>query len=140
MQILPSVLAAVGSLCLTLALILAWCLVGVRTTGFMKRWFRSYQYLLKAHIDYLMMTGLLFLFFLLFAHFRLTPPPLIVIAMSVGSLVNPAAFLALPIKPDLPQSAGSVFGATVSCGFVVTTIGYGGAAWVIAREVALGAG
>jgi hypothetical protein len=139
MQILPSVLAAVGSLCLTLALILAWCLVGVRTTGFMKRWFPSYQYLLKAHIDYLMMTGLLFIFFLLFTHFRLTPPPLIVVAMSVGSLVNPAAFLALAIKPDLPQRPTSVFGATVSCGFVVTTIGYGGAAWVVARAVALGA-
>ena len=139
MQVLPAALAAVGSLCLTLALILAWCLVGVRTTGFMKRWFPSYQYLLKAHIDYLMMTGLLFVFFLLFAHFRLTPPPLIVVAMSVGSLVNPAAFLALAIKPDLPQRPASVFGATVSCGFVLTTIGYGGAAWVVARAVALGA-
>ena len=139
MQVLPAALAAVGSLCLTLALILAWCLVGVRTTGFMKRWFPSYQYLLKAHIDYLMMTGLLFIFFLLFTHFRLTPPPLIVVAMSVGSLVNPAAFLALAIKPDLPQRPASAFGATVSCGFVVTTIGYGGAAWVVARAVALGA-
>ena len=140
MRVLPTALAAVGSLCLTLALILAWCLVGVRTTGFMKRWFPSYQYLLKAHIDYLMTIGLLFIFFLLFTHFRLTPPPLIVVAMSVGSLVNPAAFLALAIKPDLPQRPASVFGATVSCGFVVTTIGYGGAAWVVARAVALGAG
>jgi hypothetical protein len=139
MRVLPTALAAVGSLCLTLALILAWCLVGVRTTGFMKRWFPSYQYLLKAHIDYLMMTGLLFIFFLLFTHFRLTPPPLIVVAMSVGSLVNPAAFLALAIKPNLPQRPASMFGATVSCGFVVTTIGYGGAAWVVARAVALGA-
>ena len=139
MQILPGVLAAVGSLCLTLALILAWCLVGVRTTGFMKRWFPSYQYLLKAHIDYLMMTGLLFIFFLLFAHFRLTPPPLIVVAMRIGSLVNPAAFLALAIKPGLPQRPASVFGATVTCGFVLTTIGYGGAAWVVARAVELGA-
>ena len=139
MQILPAALAAVGSLCLTIALILAWCLVGVRTTGFMKRWFPSYQYLLKSHIDYLMMTGLLFIFFLLFVHFRLTPPPLIVVAMSLGSLANPAAFLALAIKPDLPQRPASVFGATVTCGFVLTTIGYGGAAWVVARAVALGA-
>jgi hypothetical protein len=53
MRVLPTALAAVGSLCLTLALTLAWCLVGVRTTGFMKRWFPSYQYLFKAHIDYL---------------------------------------------------------------------------------------
>src|SRR3954469_19836021 len=108
MQVVPAALAAVGSLCLTLALILAWCLVG--TTAFMKRWFPSYQYLLKAHIDYLMMTGLLFIFFLLFTHFRLTRPPLIVLAMSVGSLVNPAAFLALAIKPNLPQRPASVFG------------------------------
>jgi hypothetical protein len=139
MQVMPAVLAVVGSLCLTIALILAWCLVGVRTTGFMKRWFPSYQYLLKAHIDYLMMTGLLFIFFLLFTHFRLTPPPLIIVAMSLGSLANPAAFLALAIKPDLPQRPASVFGAMVSCGFVLTTIGYGGAAWVVARAVALGA-
>ena len=37
MQVVPSVLALVGSLCMTIALLLAWCLVGVRTTGFMKR-------------------------------------------------------------------------------------------------------
>jgi O-antigen ligase len=108
----------VGSLCLTIALTLAWCLVGVRTTGFMKRWFPNYQYLLKSHIDYLMMTGLLFIFFLLFRHFQLTPPALIVVAMSVGSVANPAAFLALSIKPDLPQWPASLFGATVTCGFV----------------------
>jgi hypothetical protein len=88
MQVVPSVLALVGSLCMTIALILAWCLVGVRTTGFMKGWFPSYQYLLKSHIDYLMMTGLLFIFFLLFTHFQVTPPALIVVGMCVGSLVN----------------------------------------------------
>ena len=139
MQVLPEVLVVVGSLCLTIALILAWCLVGVRTTGFMKRWFPSYQYLLKSHIDYLMMTGLLFIFFLLFTHFQLAPPALIIVAMSFGSLVNPAAFLALAIKPDLPQRPASMFGATVTCSFALTTIGYGGAAWVVARAVALGA-
>ena len=139
MQVLPAALAAVGSLCFDACSDPGMVSGRVRTTGFMKRWFPSYQYLLKAHIDYLMMTGLLFIFFLLFTHFRLTPPPLIVVAMSVGSPVNPAAFLALAIKPDLPQRPSSVFGATVSCGFVVTTIGYGGAAWVVARAVALGA-
>ena len=139
MHIAPEILVVVGSLCLTIALILAWCLVGVRTTGFMKRWFPNYQYLLKSHIDYLMMTGLLFIFFLLFRLLQLAPPALIVVAMSVGSLVNPAAFLALAIKPDLPQRPASVFGAMVTCGFVLTTVGYGGAAWVVARAVVLGA-
>ena len=58
-----NVLVAVGSLCLLITLVLAWCLVGVRSSAFMKRVFPSYQHLLKAHIDYLMMTGLLMIFF-----------------------------------------------------------------------------
>jgi hypothetical protein len=39
----------------------------------MKGWF-NYQYLLKAHLDVLLMTGLLFVFFLLCRHLQLTPP------------------------------------------------------------------
>jgi hypothetical protein len=45
-----NVLVAVGSLCLLLSLVLAWCLVGVRSSVFMKRAFPNYQNLLKAHI------------------------------------------------------------------------------------------
>ncbi len=37
------------------------------------------------------------------------------------------------------QRPASVFGATVTCGFLLTAIGYGAAAWVVARAVALGA-
>jgi hypothetical protein len=135
----PAMLALAGSLCLTLALILAWGLVGVRTSAVMKRWIPNYQYLLKSHIDFLMMTGLLFAFFLLFAHFRLTPPAFIVVAMSVGSLGNPLGFLALAIKPDLSQRPTSVFGAVITVCFTLTTIGYGGAAWIVARAVLGGA-
>jgi hypothetical protein len=45
-----NVLVATGSLCLLLALVLAWCLVGVRSSSMMKRVFPRYQNLLKAHI------------------------------------------------------------------------------------------
>ena len=51
------------------------------------------SYLLKAHLDFLMMTGLLFIFFLVFEHLELTPPMGIVVAMSVGSMGNPSGFL-----------------------------------------------
>jgi hypothetical protein len=139
MQVLPGMLVVVGSLCLTLALALAWCLAGVRSSGFMKRWFPNYPYLLKAHLDFLMMTGLLFVFFLLFAHFRLTPPTLVVVAMSVGSLTNPLGLLALAINPNLAQRPATVFGGLMAGSFVLTTIGYGGAAWAIARAVVLSA-
>ena len=94
-----NVLVAVGSLCLLITLVLAWCLVGVRSSASMKKAFPSYQHLLKAHIDYLMMSGLLIVFFMLFAHFRLSAPLVIVISMITGSLMNPVGFLVLAVKP-----------------------------------------
>src|SRR5689334_3718291 len=71
------VLAVVGSLCLTITLVLAWCLVGVRSSAFMKKVFPGYQQLLKAHMDYLLMTGLLMMFYLLFANLRVSVSPAI---------------------------------------------------------------
>ena len=69
----------------------------------MKRVFPSYQQLLKAHMDYLLMSGLLMIFYPLFAHFRVSVSPLILVAMTVGSLMNPVGFLALAIKADIRQ-------------------------------------
>jgi len=133
MRNLSSILVVVGSLCLMITLVLAWCLVGVRSSAFMKRVFPNYQNLLKAHIDYLMMTGLLMIFFLLFNHFRVSPSPLIVIAMSVGSFMNPVGFIALAINPGLRQQPASPFGAVMAGSFTLTTIGYAGAAWSIGQ-------
>ena len=47
-------------------------------------------------------------FFLLFEHFRLTPPIAIVVAMSLGSVGNPLGFLALAVRPDLPQKPATL--------------------------------
>lgn len=122
---------------MSLALVLAWCLVGVRSSSFMKTIFPSYQYLLKAHIDYLMMSGLLLVFFLLFAHFHASPPLVIVLSMVTGSLMNPVGFLILAIKPKTNQHPASPFGIVMACSFTLTTIGYAGAAWSVGRAAAL---
>jgi hypothetical protein len=47
-------LAVMGSVCMMLALVLAWCLAGVRSSRFVKKCFPNPQYLLKAHLDFLM--------------------------------------------------------------------------------------
>ena len=122
-----------ASVCLVVTLGLAWCLVGVRSSPFMKRVFPNYQYLLKAHIDYLMMTGLLMIFFLLFAHFRVLPTRLVVFAMCIGSFMNPVGFIALAIRPNLRQTPASPFGAVMASSFTLTTIGYAGAAWAVGQ-------
>lgn len=128
-----SVLVVVGSLCLLITLGLAWCLVGVRSSAFMKTLFPSYQNLLKAHLDYLMMTGLLMVFFLLFTHFSVSPSPFVVFAMSAGSFMNPVGFIALAMKPTLRQHPASPFGVVMAGSFSLTTIGYAGAAWSIGQ-------
>jgi hypothetical protein len=43
MRNLSSILVVVGSLCLMITLVLAWCLVGVRSSAFMKKMFPNYQ-------------------------------------------------------------------------------------------------
>jgi hypothetical protein len=81
------------------------------------------------------MTGLLFVFFLLFEHLRLTPPTAIVVAMSLGSVGNPSGFLALAVRPELPQRPARPFGALMLLSFTATTVGYGGAAWYVAHAI-----
>jgi len=117
--------------------VLAWCLVGVRSSSLVRKLFPSVPNLLKAHIDYLLMTGLLMIFYLLFAHFRLSVSPVILVAMSVGSLMNPVGFLVLAIKPDTKQIPASPFGAIMATSFTLTTIGYAGAAWSVAQAAVL---
>lgn len=127
------VLVLVGSFTMAFTLGLAWGLVAVRSSVAVRKLIPGYQNLLKAHLDYLFMTGLLMVFFLLFSHFRVSPPALVLVAMSLGSLGNPAGFLALAIKPDLHQHPISPFGATMAVSFTLTTIGYAGGAWLVAK-------
>jgi len=132
-----TVLVAAGSLCLTITLVLAWCLAGVRASTFMKRLFPNYQSLLKAHMDYLLMTGLLMIFYLLFAQFHVSASPVILAAMCLGSLGNPVGFLVLAVKPSLRQHPTSPFGAAMTVSFALTTVGYAGAAWSVGRAALL---
>ena len=134
---MSSLLVVTGSLCMIVTLGLSWCLVGVRTSSFMKSLFASYPNLLKAHLDYLMMTGLLMVFFLLFTHFQVAPSPLIVWAMCIGSFLNPVGFILLSLKPDLRQHPASPFGLLMSGSFTLTTIGYAGAALSVGRAALL---
>ena len=132
-----TVLVAAGSLCLMITLVLAWCLAGVRASGSMKKLFPNYQSLLKAHMDYLLMTGLLMIFYLLFAQFHVSASPVILAAMCLGSVGNPVGFLVLAVKPGLRQHPASPFGAAMTVSFALTTIGYAGAAWSVGRAALL---
>jgi len=57
--------------------------------------------------------------------------------MITGSLVNPVGFLVLAVKPKTNQSPASPFGVVMACSFTLTTVGYAGATWFVARAAAL---
>ena len=73
------------------------------------------------------------IFYLLFAQFHVSPSPVILAAMCLGSLGNPVRFLVLGVKPSLRQHPTSPFGAPVTVSFALTTVGYAGAAWSVGR-------
>jgi hypothetical protein len=64
-------LVVTGSLCLIFALFEAWMLVIVFSNpgGKLAELIPGFQDLLKSHVDYLMMSQFLFIFYMLFGHF-----------------------------------------------------------------------
>jgi hypothetical protein len=137
----PEWLVVVGGGCLVIALIEAWCLVAVRSlqVSAAKALFKDSGQLLRSHIDYLMMTSLLLAIYCACRTLAVTPPGWMVAAMCLGSVMNPAAFLAAAIHPPFGKEATGLFAGIVTVSFVLTTSGYGGAAWLLARA-ALAAG
>lgn len=130
-------LVVAGSACLLLSLALAWALTAVKYLGsrHLDRLFPGTANLLKAHIDYLMMAGLLWAVALLSALLDLRLPLPVVAALVVGSFTNPGGFLVLAVWPTIRRSPRSPFGLGMAASFVVTTFGYGAAAVLLAHAV-----
>ena len=54
-----SILVVIRSLCLLITLLLAWCLVGVRSSAFMKTVFPNYQWILMRAVEVFSRTRLM---------------------------------------------------------------------------------
>jgi hypothetical protein len=130
-------LVLTGSLCLLIALIEAWLLVAVFAAedGPMAKIIPGRLDLLKSHIDYLMMSQFLFIFFLLYRTFELTPPLWLVAAICIGSFFNPLAFLIRAVKPGYLKNAPVWFTAMITLSCILTTVGYAGSAYLFATAV-----
>jgi len=122
-------LLAFAGLCLAIALALAWVL-GITLffpNGAIASHIPRRPDLIRAHIDYLMMSQFLFIFFILFRQFSIKPPLWVVGACCFGAFFNPLAFLLralTPINPagDVPVEPHFPIQAAVS--FTLTTAGF----------------
>ena len=130
---LNSLLIVTGAACLITALAEAWLLVSIISVpdGGLAKKIPGTQDLLKSHIDYLMMSQFLFIFYLLFNHFQLQPAGFIIICMCAGSYGNALLFLIRALYPNLKTQMTAAFrlGMTLSC--ALTTMGYLSAAWLV---------
>ncbi len=115
-----------GALLLSFSLLLAWLLSmlkGMPNTPLL-RFIRSEKALLQAHIDYILMAILLFIFALSGRDF----PPVVAYATIVGSITNPLLFLVMAVKPDVAKTPLSPFGICSVLSFIATTTGMAGCA------------
>jgi hypothetical protein len=111
-----------------IALALAWVL-GVTLfypNGFLASHIVVRADIVRAHIDYLMMSQFLFIFFLLLRQYSVEPPIWAVAASCFGAFANPLGFLArgLTPKPDPALAIEPHFPVPAIVTFSATTIGF----------------
>ncbi|EGW20187.1 hypothetical protein [Methylobacter tundripaludum] len=123
-------LVAFAGLCLAIALTIAWVL-GVTLffpDGVLAGHLVERADIIRAHIDYLMMSQFLFIFFLLFRQYAIDPPVWVVAACCFGAFFNPLSFLVRGLTPKpsvvatIPIEAHFPFQAGLS--FTLTTVGF----------------
>lgn len=120
-------LIVTAAVCLLISLVLAWLGALILYAGLppLKKTFTAPHQLIRAHIDYLLMTGLLVVTFFLCQHRQIVLPTAVVWLTVVGALYNPFGFIVLSMKPEManPQTIGEKLFILV--GFLPATIGYG---------------
>lgn len=127
MQTYHEYLLITAASCLLISLALAWLasFIVYGKVGFLKKIFPATHQLIKAHIDYLLMTGLLAVTFYMTQVTQVTLPGIIVLLTCVGALYNPFGFIVLAMKPEMALTNTLAEKLRVMIGFLPATIGYG---------------
>jgi len=129
------VLLRAATLWLLVALVLAWCLVAVKLElPLIPLVFKDFDRLLQGHLDFLLMSALLFGFYA--ANVRL--PWHVRWAMAVGAFTNSSLFLLQSIFPELNPPTNDVFSMLFRLysmlSISVTTYGFGRGAIIVFRS------
>lgn len=127
-------LAVAAAVCLTMALIEAWLVLGRVSVkeGPLAWLLPNTKDLLSSHIDYLMMALFLFVFYGLFRVMGVAPPDWLVAAACFGSFFNPFGFLLRAMKPSYQQAPPKAFLAFMTTSCIATTASFAAAGWMIA--------
>ena len=129
-----------AALALIVALVLAWCLLGIglEVPGFGVIFSGKYSRVLQAHLDFLIMSALILGFY--GARVPLAAP--VRWAMVIGAFTNSSLFLAMAIFPALdptsmPRQHGALQDFFLVCNFasfIITSFGFGRGAVIVFRS------
>ncbi len=122
------ILLRVACITLIIGLILAWCLMATIPfkIPFFLNIFKDTDELLSAHLDFLMMSMLLFGIYAS----KIPLPKIVIWPMALGSIGNPSAFL---LGSIFPESQSPLIGLFIFTTISLTTFGYGMASIKIMR-------
>jgi len=116
-----------AAMSLLVSLVLAWLasfIIYGKVTA-LKRIFPATHQLIRAHIDYLLMSILLVVCFYLTERLDLRIPNSIILITCFGAVYNPFGFIVIAIKPELASPKTSLEKFRIMFGFLPATIGYG---------------
>ena len=127
-----------AALWLIMALILAWCMVGLNfKLSFLEAIFQGKQTrLLQAHLDFLLMAALIFGFYAA----RVPLPWHVRWAMVIGAFTNSSLFLLMAVFPVLDKPAPmpglgpQLFQIFLMTSLLVTSYGFGKGAVIVLRS------
>lgn len=111
-----------GFALILLSLVFSWVLVIYRYILRVDEKKVNTEYILKGHIDYLLMGFLVIILSLLGGK----PNAFFILFSCIGTLANPTMFIVLAFKQELTKSPKSVFGKISTISYILTTIGVAG--------------
>jgi hypothetical protein len=114
-----------ASICLLVALVQAWIMTLVRylKVTSIKKIFPSYRDLVRSHVDYIIMSALIFAVYLVVLQLQIVLPSIVMWLIFIGALYNPFGFILQAIKPNIVEAGGLVTKVGVVVGFTPLSVG-----------------
>lgn len=113
-----------GLILIIISLMFSWVLVLYRYILRVDELKVNTQYILKGHIDYLLMGFLLIILSFLGGQSN----PVLILFSCIGTFANPTMFIVLAFNQNIEKSPRSLFGMLTTLSYILTTVGVGGVA------------
>ncbi len=126
MNISHDSLLLVAAFCLIISLGLAWTasFILYMKTAWLKKLVKANHQLIRAHIDFLLMSLLLVVTYYICKERSIILPNWCIITACIGAIYNPLGFIVLAFKPKMANPETPFEKARVMFGFLPATIGF----------------